>query len=466
MTKHKKQASTVRITATNGLRHLQLMVCVVLLIASVGVFAQEAQEGPPVFGPEGDVQDFFREEENPGFDLEKEAPKFVVPPDPTIPYLDAIDAIEEELGPYATDLSDLYLGLGEVFLNREEYEEARDAYHRGVMVVRVNAGPNSPEQTNLLYLIANIETLLDEPKQASRILTNIRFINEQYFGANSPELYPVFQRMYEWYETARPLDVEESKYKDYLTIIDLTEGMVDISKVSNGLSTPEAAWSYRHFAEAHFEAMRFALAEEDWIDPRIIVASDVPYRVTPGFEDLSMREHYIEGRNAFRTYLELVQADESKTPLDYAEALADMADWSLYFEKYRAARKLYEEAYQVLAASTEYSDLIDEYMGQPQPMEFTGIRAGENGAPLEAGSMSIDISMTVTRIGDVRYVKILNPPERLTDDDLTEIRRMVQDTPFRPSLKGGKAVTTEGFIWQHVIHFESEDDTRIEERTS
>ena len=243
--------------------------------------------------------------------------------------------------------------------------------------------------------------------------------------------------------------------------------MVDISKVSNGLGPVEAAWSYRRFAEAHFEAMRFAMAEDDWIDPRIIVSSDVPYRVTPGFEDLSMREHYIEGRNAFRTYLELVKTDATKTPLDYAEALADMADWSLHFEKYRAARKLYEEAYQVLAASAEYAELVDEYLGHPQPMEFTGIRPGENdGAPLDPGSMSIDISMTVTRIGDVRYVKILNPPESLTKDDLSEIKRMVQDTPFRPSLKGGKAVTTEDFIWQHVIYFDPEDETRPEERTS
>ena len=131
-------------------------------------------------------------------------------------------------------------------------------------------------------------------------IDNIRFINEQYYGEHSPELYPVYERVYDWYHTARPLDVKESEYRDYLQLIEVTQAMVDIQEKGPGLTLPQAALAYRRLAESHFEAMRFAMAEDEWVDPRIIVASDVPYRVTPGFEDLSMREHYMEGRDAFR----------------------------------------------------------------------------------------------------------------------------------------------------------------------
>ena len=452
------RAKTVLATATNGLLCLQLMAGFTLLGFSVLLSAQETAEDQLELEYVDEVVDLAEDDDTP---------KFVVPPDPTLPYLDAIDRFEEDFGPYATELSDLYLGLGEVYMKDGEYEQARDAYHRGVLVVRVNAGPNSPEQTNLLYLIANIETLLDEPKQADKIIDNVRFINEQYYGEHSPELYPVFERMYDWYHTARPLDVDESKYKDYLEVIDVAEAMVDIQEHTNGLTASQAARAYRRMAESHFEAMRFAVVEDDWIDPRIIVSSDVPYSITPGHEDLSMREHYKKGREAFRTHLDLIKADPSKTPLDHAEALADMGDWSLYFEKFRAARKLYEEAYLVLLASSEYAELADEYLGRPRPMEFTDIIADSiDGAPLEEGSVSLDISMTVTRIGNVRYVQILNPPEILSDDDIGEIRRTVQDTPFRPSLKGGKTVTTEEFIWQHTIQLDSEEESNDEERTS
>lgn len=436
----------MRTTAVSGLRHMQLTAGLGLLLAiPLWGGAALAQEEPET----------------------EEAPQFVIPPDPTLPYLDAIDQIEEDYGPYATELSDLYLGLGEEFLKEGEYERARDAYNRGVMTVRVNSGPNSPEQTNLLYLIANIETIMDNPKQAEKILETIRFINTNYYAEDSPELIPVYDRMYEWYSTARPLDVEESDYTDYLRMVDLTTEMAKVSDSVYGEGDPRTATAYRRLAEAHFQAMRFAVHEDEWAEPRVIVASDIPYQTTPGLQDYSMREHYIEGREAFRKHLDLLKADPSKSALDYAEAVADLADWSLHFQKYRSARNLYEEAYQALAQSDEYSGLVDNYLGHPKPMEFADLHDGPvEGEPLEPDALSVDVSMTVTRVGDVRYVEILNPPEGMSDDELSEIKKSLQDTPFRPSLKDGKAVTTEGFIWQHIIRTGLQQDSPPEERTS
>lgn len=456
----RKQAKTVRTTAISGLRQTRLTeflgLLIFLLFLAVPVVAQETGELDLIPADEELV--------DPG---ESDAPQFVIPPDPMRPYLDAIDRIEENYGPYATELSDLYLGLGEVYLNNGDYENARDAYHRGVMVVRVNSGPNSPEQTNLLYLIANIETILEAPEQADQILENIRFINEQQYGENSPELVPVFERMYEWYATTRPLDVEESEIDDYGRIVELTEDMVELNEAVYGPMHENTGLAYRRLAEAHFESLRFAMHEEEWVAPRIIVGSDTPYQSIMGSPDTSPRDHYMDGRDAYLAYLDVVEADPSRTPLEHAEAIADLADWSLHFEKYRAARKLYQQAYEVLAASDEYSGLVDNYLGQPKPMYFSGVGPQPAaGVPLEPEARRIDVSMTVTRIGDVRYVEIINPPEDMTEDALHDLRRELLETPFRPSLKDGKAVTTEGFIWQHVIRVDAEEELRPEERTS
>ena len=122
---------------------------------------------------------------------------YASPHEPANDYLDAIDSIEGDYGPYATELSDLYLGLGQTLLDSGDYERARDAFHRGVMVVRVNSGPNSPEQTNHLYLIANIEMLRGEAKAADEVLENIQFINSSYFGKDSPEMLLVLDRIYQ-----------------------------------------------------------------------------------------------------------------------------------------------------------------------------------------------------------------------------------------------------------------------------
>jgi hypothetical protein len=74
--------------------------------------------------------------------------------------------------------------------------------------------------------------------------------------------------------------------------------------------------------------------------------------------------------------------------------------------------------------------------------------------------------MTVTRVGEVRYIEVLNPPEALSKDDLSGIEKALRRTPFRPSLKEGKAVTTEGFIFQHVVAPEAEEPASSEEHTS
>jgi len=464
---HTMEAKSVATTVRFGLRQTQLTASLGYLLVSLFLCSPSLAQ---------DV-DFAVESDNAptqeGVSEEDEAPKFVVPPEPTRPYLDAIDRIEAEYGPYSSELSDLYLGLGEELLKNGEYKDARDAYHRGVMVVRVNSGPNSPEQTNLLYLIANIETLLGEPDQADQIMENIRFINTQYYGEDSPELLPVYERVYEWYATARPLDLDESDFDDYRQIIDLTEDMVEVSDAVNGPDSPANATAYKRFGEAHFQALRFTTNEEPWVDPRIIVGSDTQYQSTLGYTDFTPREHYLDGRKAFLKYIELVQADPAKTPLDHAEALAELGDWNLHFGKYRAARKNYEEAYGVLASSAEYAELVDNYMGHPKPMHFSDIQVGViEGAPLESDEQSIDVSMTVTRVGDVRYVEFLDPPEGLTEDEQKDIKKKLQETPFRPSLKNGKAVTTEGFIWQYVYRPEAQEAPEspetvlAEERTS
>jgi tetratricopeptide (TPR) repeat protein len=52
--------------------------------------------------------------------------------DPVVDYMNAIDSIEAELSAYSIELSDLYLGLGKSLYSREEYENARRAFQRGM----------------------------------------------------------------------------------------------------------------------------------------------------------------------------------------------------------------------------------------------------------------------------------------------------------------------------------------------
>ena len=377
---------------------------------------------------------------------------YASPHEPANDYLDAIDSIEGDYGPYATELSDLYLGLGQTLLDSGDYERARDAFHRGVMVVRVNSGPNSPEQTNHLYLIANIEMLRGEAKAADEVLENIQFINSSYFGKDSPEMLLVLDRIYQWYQMMRPPGSEFTRYADYERIIELTEDMVEVSEAVNGNTHPETTAAYQRLGEAQFQTVRYLMGETMTLtlDDYVAISSGTLY--TPGVVKVSVGEHYDSGRKAFKKYFEAMQANASTTPLEYAEALADLGDWYLLFEKTRTSRNLYQEAYATLAQSEDYAELADSYMAHPKPAHFATPQPGLlEDLPTDLGDLNLDISMTVTSFGDVRYVEVINAPEGLSEDSLGQIKQQIRETPFRPAMKAGEVVTTKQFIWRYAI---------------
>ena len=383
---------------------------------------------------------------------EQAAPGYVPPHNPANDYLDAIERIEEDHGPYATELSDLYLGLGQTLLDRGDYEEARDAFNRGVMVVRVNSGPNSAQQTNHLYLIANIEALLGNLETADDVLHNIYFINAEQHGEDSPQMLPVLERMYAWYQTTRPPGSDGLEYADYERNVELADRMMSISEAVNGPETPAGAEAYRRYGEAQFQTVRHLLDQDQALamDAYVVVSSRS--LDSSGVVKVSIDKHYDAGRRAFRSYLAAIAKDPSRTPPEVAQAFADIGDWYLAVGKSRNARDSYRQAYEALAASEEYAELAEQYMAQPRPVYFFNPPPdflGDTEGPLP--EMNLDISMTVTSYGDARYVEVLNAPENVPEDVLSDIMRLVRETPFRPAVKAGETVTTKDFIWQFAV---------------
>jgi tetratricopeptide (TPR) repeat protein len=360
-------------------------------------------------------------------------------------YLDAIDRIEGEFGPYASELSDLYLGLGQTYLDIGDYEQARDAFHRGVMAVRVNSGPNSPEQTNHLYLIANIERMLGEKQVADQVLHNIYFINSEYYGEDSLEMLPVLERIYTWYHLTWPTGAEKPKYVHYERMRDITERMVEINEANYGENNIETARAYRRLGDAEFQIVRH-LTSRYWM-----VAFTSGTLEAWGGGDITVTEHYDKARKAYRKSINALKTDPSVTAPELAEALANQADWYLIFGYTGKARNLYAEAWQVLATDQEHSQLAESFLGQPRPMHFVLAPALLGELQPELGELSINVSMTVTTFGEVRYVEVENPPEVLSEQQIDVIRREVMETPFRPAMKAGEIVTTDKFTWQFAV---------------
>lgn len=375
------------------------------------------------------------------------------PVNPADVYLDAIDDIEADYGPYATELSDLYVGLGQTLFDLGEYDRARDAFNRGVMVQRVNLGPNSPEQTNQLYVLANLEFMMGEWDAANEILENIYFINSYHHGPDSVEMLPVLKRIYSWYLVTRPPGSEGSRFQDYQRLIDITEELVRVSEVSLGELSEEAASAHRLNGEAQFQMALFLRGYEFALNRDRYLAMTDDTLFSPDRTGLSIDQYLQEGRRSFDRYEEALWMSQSVTPAEYADALADMGDWYLLAEKYRKSWNMYEQGYKVLSEGEGTAELANEYMSQPSPMHFVvdpDVALVGKTQP-KTKKIGLDVSMTVTSSGKLRAIGILEVPEEMTRDDIREIERQVRRIPFRPAMKDGKIVTTKDFIWRYKV---------------
>ena len=267
-------------------------------------------------------------------------------------------------------------------------------------------------------------------------------------------MLPVLDRMYRWYSLMRPPGTIGLESKDYDRMIDLTEESLSINEATKGETHPDTVIAYRRVADAQFQMVRHLTGHGMAVSKEFYSAnSSGSLYPSLGFGSDTVYKHYKAGMQTYRSYLESMLANESTTLLEYAEALADLGDWFLVFEKYRKSRLFYEQSYQILAQNAEYAEQAASFMSRPRPMHFVvNLKPGSlQDAPIELREMSLDISMTVTSHGGVHNVEVLNAPEDMSDDELMEIKKQLRFTPFRPALKEGEVVTTKEFIWQYVI---------------
>jgi tetratricopeptide (TPR) repeat protein len=292
-------------------------------------------------------------------------------------------------------------------------------------------------------------------EMADEVLHNIRFINSEYYDDDNPELLPVLERIYQWYLVARPPGSHLSRFEDYERMIDLAQQMEQVSETAYGASHPETALAYRRLGDAEFQMVRHLTGMGFTLSPEryVIMMTD---NVTPlGLGAQPVVDHYDDARKAYKRYLDALAANASTTPLEYAEALADLGDWYMVFEKIRKSSKLYEQAYQVLAQSPDFAELAEQWMSQPKPMHFaTENLSGyqdQDGAEMQQQASRLNISMTVTHYGKVLNIEVLQPPENLSKDALVLIKNQLRGTPFRPAMRQGEVVTTRDFIWQYEL---------------
>jgi tetratricopeptide (TPR) repeat protein len=371
------------------------------------------------------------------------------PVDPVKNYLDSIDRAETESSAYSPGLAELYLGLAESLLEREQLEEAKNAFQQGVQIVRVNYGLNSPEQTHYLFSIADIESQFGNWSVADKIIQNIYSINENSAGENHPDLLPVLDQMLTWYEDRYLLLPNQDRYVSLTKIEQIAAKMVLISEREKGLEAPETAILYRKIGQLQYSMAKYLSKEQ------ASSQNEFNLRMGPGQDALTQTaqqkyvpSHYREGTGAFNKFAEAVNQNADYGPWQRAEALAQVGDWHLIFNKPQTAGNAYREAYDLLMGSQQDGPLAKDYFDQPTPIRFMMKEMFPRDDTNDGPGPELEVSMTVTSKGFARNLELLNLSENMDKDYVHKIKKKVGDMRFRPRLLDGEPVELKGFIWR------------------
>lgn len=371
--------------------------------------------------------------------------------DPVVTYLNAIEQAESVGGAYAQELTDLYMGLGAALLQELELEAARDAFHQGVTIMRVNDGPNSLEQTNFLFQIADIETRMGDRRAAGDVMQNIYLISAKNFGEDDPRMLPVLERMYAWYMKTRPLYSPYAQYSDFANSKYLAGRMAYLTERDKGLAHPDTARVNRTLGQINFLTVKYALGRGISVEPGVVVATGSPQ--PPYIQEISVRDHYVEGTEAFERMVQSVTLNPETTTTERAEALAQLGDWYLVFDKFKSARDQYQAAWQVLADGESGPELADRYMGKPAPVrlmnnfeDFTSFEL-----PEADNSSGIEVSMSVTRSGLLRNIEILKVPEDMTAEQVQLLEAQLKTARFRPAVVNGLVEKVDDYLWSYSM---------------
>jgi tetratricopeptide (TPR) repeat protein len=376
---------------------------------------------------------------------------YVPLPDPVGDYLNAIERAESLSSAYSEELSDLYLGLGRSHLERQEFEQARSAFLRGMQVLRVNYGLNSTEQTNFLFPIADIESLQGNFGAADEVLQNIYLINARNFGTDNPELMPVLNRMLVWYEQRHRMLPPENRYSNMVKVERLTAKIASLVETEKGLSHPDTAAIYRKVGQMHYfmasHLNRYGYSDDEGL--AFTTWSQLNSNALPP----TMRTHYNLGTAAFTKFVDSVREDENRSALERADAVAQLADWHMVFDKTQTASDTYREAFGILQEEMPKEGLTEEYFGTPKPLHFMTSDAfgTKDSAAEEQTPDNVEVSMTVTRVGRIRDIEIINSPDFLDEDQLQKAERNLSAYRFRPRVVAGEPEATEAFIWHFPV---------------
>jgi len=346
-----------------------------------------------------------------------------------------IDRVQRNTHRYDSELVKPMTLLGDIELGRGNYDGALEQYGHAVHIERVSSGLVSPGQVEIVHREADAYRAMGDLKNANEREEYAYHVLKQAYATYDHNQLPGVYRLAQWYSSTNNLYAARALY----------QRSIDILTANGRGGTPEAIPALEGLATT-YKQERF---------PPYYLSSTAT--TGPGFTGTSQFEapitigDYPRGEQALQQIVQ-IHRDNGDQPVKVAEAVLDLADWYLLFDRPRRATPLYDFAYDLLT-EVEAVDAAD-YFAQPRLLHFpapSDPRPPELGTSEEPQLGYVELSYDITTTGYVRSLKTVDSqPQGMMD---FRVRKSIRAARFRPAIVDGAPIKAEDQSFRHEFTY-------------
>ena len=400
-----------------------------LLLAGAGV--TRAQTGPEV----GDsIESVLQETSNDLVEMETQiqAGEYDLPH----AWLDAhVNRLQRNSHRFDPQLVKPLTLLGDIEARRGNYDQALDLYGQAVHVQRVSRGLVSPGQVEIVHREADVYRSLGDIKNANEREEYAYHVLKAAYEAYDQNLLPGVYRLAQWYSSTNNIYAARALY----------QRSVDILTANGRGGSPEAIPALEGLARTY---------RQERFPPHFVLTSTSS---APGasagraFEAPINIGDYPRGEQALQQIVQ-IRRDNGNDAIQVSEAVLDLADWYLLFDRPKRAMPLYDFAYDLLSGSESVD--AEAFFAQPRMLHFPAPSdpkppaLGTDAEPLVG---HVELSFDITANGFVRDLKTVDSqPEGMMD---FRVRKSIRASRFRPAIVDGVPVKTEEQSFRHEFTY-------------
>lgn len=368
-------------------------------------------------------------------------------------YAEAVRSAEQHGGGETQRILAPLAGLGTTFARAGHHHDAVALLQRAVSITRAQFGMFDMRQQDVLKTLAGSLTALGKKTEAQDAMIYRVRVAEKTYGEGDPKVIPWLCDLGNWFADIGKTPQARMSFYTALNIVGTTESL-NVPIIVEPLRGIARAWMLRpSYPDEWRMPPRSTFCPPPLLDPAGAPRCVPARRDAIGRLYVEPRTLNQEGEDALKHALRILEMDPDSPAQTRIETLIQMGDLYQIKGSPREALTYYERAWQLIrttpklpgSAATALNVPVRVYYPTPQIVANVPTQV----AAVDTESHYVQVEFTVAADGSVRDARIVDHNTR--DRYASDILKAVRDSLFRPKFVDGQAVPATGITYREVF---------------